>query len=257
MKKSELRRYEFLEKFMIVCGCFVLAVACYISIFIEKFDKSSFFHPEIVVPALNIFCFAICVTLFFKNNFYLQYSILILQSVNTVLIGLELLGLILYSTMLILFLANGQFKRNFKVKLILLGIIWFSICLLSIPQGFHVCIRLFVVSVFLFAVYTNVYFKLKRLLTPFITTPLVTNDKLPPIGESLVLSSFDLTDRQIEMILFYKINNATYGEISEKFNISPSTVKKDMVQIFNTFGVTNLRDFNTVLLQYNVKAQKD
>ena len=59
---------------------------------------------------------------------------------------------------------------------------------------------------------------------------------------------------RINLVLEYIDSKKSYSELSRQFNISLSTVKKDMTEIFEKFDVQNIRDLHILLIQYFVKA---
>lgn len=238
---------------MIFFGAVVLALAGYISIFKETFTTTIIPFPHISVPVINISCFVICASLLIKNNIWLQYTVLLVQSINTMCIGMELLSIFMYSTLILLLFCNKFFMTHHTQKRIALLVIWLLISLCVLPFGFYRFCRTLAISFFEFAIYCNVYYKLERLLLPCVSQPTLENLKLPPKGEVIHLSDFGLTERQIKLVMFYLKNNSSYEELGNEFIISKSTVKKEMVAAFSKFNVTNQKDLHILLMQYIVK----
>lgn len=183
----------------------------------------------------------------------LQYAVLLIQSVNTMCIGMDLLSMFIYSTLILLLFCNTFFRTYRTQKRIVLFVLWFLISLCILPFGFYRFCRTLAISFFEFAVYCNVYYKLERLLLPCVSQPTLENLNLPPKGEVIHLSDFGLTERQIKLVLFYLKNNSSYKELSDEFIISKSTVKREMVAAFSKFNVTNQKDLHILLMQYIVK----
>jgi len=75
--------------------------------------------------------------------------------------------------------------------------------------------------------------------------------KIP--GTELKLSDYDLTERQVNFIYDYINNNLTYNDLTEKYYVSLSTVKKEFADVFKIFGVTKNDELKLLLLQYVVE----
>jgi len=54
------------------------------------------------------------------------------------------------------------------------------------------------------------------------------------------------------MILDNIQNNLSYKQLSEKYFVSVSTVKKDFSEVFQVFEVTKLEELHLLLLRYQV-----
>ena len=56
----------------------------------------------------------------------------------------------------------------------------------------------------------------------------------------------------MDFILDNLHENCSYKDLSEKYFVSLSTVKKDFSELFKIFGVTKLEELHLLLLQYKV-----
>ena len=74
-----------------------------------------------------------------------------------------------------------------------------------------------------------------------------------PAGSSISLSDYNLNERQISFVLENLYNKMSYKEISEKYFVSISTVKKIFAEVFKIFNVSNIEELRILLLQYQVK----
>ena len=247
-------------------GAVVLTIASVMS-----FNHAPSTVPVIPKPEFSIFIINATCALFafllvlFPTNWKLQAAILLIQSISTPLTGYEVLGTFLYAAFIILCFVNGFFKTHFYKKNIAFSLIWIFVL---IGYGFYSfanceCYKRcfysltleIAVSVFFFGFYYYVYKKLESLLVTLVPAKAgkKTNQNLPEAGTTLHLSDFDLTERQIKMIMEYLATQKSYPEMSRQFNTSVSTIKKDMRIIFECFNVSNLKELHILLLQYIVK----
>lgn len=80
-----------------------------------------------------------------------------------------------------------------------------------------------------------------------------SNNSLPNQGEEIFLKDYNLTERQIILLKDFIENKSTYVKLAKKYNISISTVKKDMADIFAKFNVANNNELFILLSQFIVK----
>jgi DNA-binding CsgD family transcriptional regulator len=80
-----------------------------------------------------------------------------------------------------------------------------------------------------------------------------SNNTLPNQGEEIFLKDYNLTERQIILLKDFIENKSTYVKLAEKYNISISTVKKDMADIFTKFNVANNNELFILLSQFIVR----
>ena len=76
-------------------------------------------------------------------------------------------------------------------------------------------------------------------------------EKIP--GTKLKLSDYNLSERQISFTLDFINNNLSYNDLTEKYYVSLSTVKKEFAEVFKIFGVTKNDELKLLLLQYVVE----
>ena len=74
-----------------------------------------------------------------------------------------------------------------------------------------------------------------------------------PAGSTISLSDYNLNERQITFLMEHLHNKMSYKELSEKYFVSLSTVKKIFADIFKIFNVSNIEELRLLLLQYQVK----
>ena len=74
-----------------------------------------------------------------------------------------------------------------------------------------------------------------------------------PAGSTISLSEYGLNERQSNFVIENIHNKLSYKEISEKYFVSISTVKKIFAEVFKIFNVSNIEELRILLLQYQVK----
>lgn len=254
-----MTKLKFIQKLMHISSCLIITFSFLMSVFVSTFQTTLIPYPHIVYPILNGFCVLLSIFLIFSpNHLSLEIIVLFIQSVLTVYYEQEILGTLLYFTIVVFLYVHGYFKSNAKRKLIIIALIWNVIIIALIPHHiFAYCFALvsFTFILFLFAyVFLQVENLLKSLLP--ITKYQLLNPKLPNIGDELNLYNFNLTQRQTDLAFEYFNKSSSYKELAAKFFISESLVKREMSLIFREFGVKNLVEFHSLLLQYKVTAHK-
>ena len=248
-------------------GMLVLIVASVMSYNHTPAHLSIIPKPESTIFAINtLSAFLAFMLVIFPENWMAACLLMFLQSITTTLTGYDTLGTFLYAGFVILLFVNGFFKSMLKTKITVLILIWILVlsgygyyALNNTDFGSRGIYRLALeisVSIFFFGFYYYVYKKLEALLVTLVPAKPVqiSNLNLPVPGSDLHLADFNLSERQIKLVLEYLSSEKSYSELGEQFFISTSTVKKDMTEVFNKFGVSNIKDLHILLLQYIVKA---
>ena len=110
-------------------------------------------------------------------------------------------------------------------------------------------------SVFCFAFYLWIYSNLKAKFSCLFPQNVRDNNTIigKPAGAVISLSDYNLNERQSNFVLENIHNKLSYKEISEKYFVSLSTVKKIFAEVFKIFEVSNIEELRILLLQYQVK----
>lgn len=241
------------HRIMELVAFLVLAAATGISIVLPYDGKTLIPFPETVIPAMNGVCALLCIPLLINPEFSaLEIAILFVQSIMTVLSGYEILGIFLYSALAVLLLLAGFFRRNAGLKVLSMIVLWVCTLACLYPYGIPRMVLAYTVSLFMLSFYAYIYERLKKVLVTLVP-PQDMNANLPAHGSVIHLSDFGLTDRQIMLATEYMNTEMTYRQLAEKHNVSCSTEKHDMAEIFKIFNVTNKEDFRILMLQYIVK----
>ena len=124
-----------------------------------------------------------------------------------------------------------------------------------IPFGIQRFILELVISFFFAGFYAYVYKKMEHTFSIFIPAKnnLEILNKLTERGSKIKLEEFGLSERQIKFVKDYLKNKSSYKELSEKYFISTSTVKKDMNDVFTKFNVKNINELYLLLIQFEVE----
>ena len=236
------------------CGFLILSVAFVISLVLPAEIRTWIPCPKIVVPVVNGLCALACIPLLIKPGIkWIEVSVFFVQSFFTTWTGYETLGMFLYSAMIVMLFCYGFFKKYLHRKVLILILIWI-VCLSGvIPFGYARCALVYTTFLFMLGFYYAVYSQLKGLLASLL--PVQSREakiRLPQIGAVLNIKDYDLTERQQKLLIDFMHNNSTYRELSDKFYISVSTVKKDMAEILKLFGVKTNEELRQLLTPYEI-----
>ncbi|HPX26008.1 MAG TPA: hypothetical protein PLG87_04315 [Treponemataceae bacterium] len=220
-------------------------------------------NPYTIVPYVHIVTYVVnfslmlmCILIIiFPRRKKLIIIPIFAESIFTVLIGYEFLGIILYAFTLIMLFAWDFFIHRFKRKILFAIILWILILLSLIPFGidrffFAVGVSLFNLSIY-FCIYSLLFSKLSHLI-PEIR---ILQDKdvkpIPKPGSLLVFQDYPFTERQIMCIYLVMQGTSSYKSIADRLAISISVIKKEMLEIYHFFGVKNREMLYILLSQYN------
>lgn len=252
-KFSNKKKYE---KLMLLTAFILLFIATIISFKNKNFLPTIIPFRAIIVPIINATSALLCfILLFIKEYYRLQCLILFVQGICTALTGYELLGAFLYSAMFVLLFVNKFFTNKPKKKLIFLVSVWILTNFSLLPISKLRFLIAFVISSFFAAFYAYVFKKLEDILSVFIPAKksIIPSENFPKQGEELILKDFNLSERQITILKDFIENKTTYLDLARKYNISISTVKKEMSEIFTRFNVTNNNELYILLKQFVIK----
>lgn len=246
------------ERFFLIFSFIILMIATILSFVLPAETRSIIPYPTITIPFINSVCTILCFLTIFKMNWHLlQYAILLIESICTILTGYELLGIFLYSAFLIKLFVNGFFVKNLYPKIIILILIWLITILGLIPFGFERVILSYASVCFFCTFYLHIYKKMEDDLIRYIPPVSIESEiKLPSYGKKLYLSDYKLSDRQIKFLMEYIKNGKSYKAMAEIFIVSESIIKTEMSRIQRKFGVKNREDLRVLLLQYEISESR-
>lgn len=159
-----------------------------------------------------------------------------------------LLGSLVFMIAWIIGYTNGFFHSHYIIKVITWITILFCFSFFQTPfklKNFLNSIldsTLVVITLYLSFVLVRAYF-----------TELTSanSQKTHPKFGTLYLQDYDFSERELYCI-YCVMNNRTYNEIANSLYISPSVIKKCMVDIFDAFEVQNKETLMTLLVQYKL-----
>ena len=181
--------------------------------------------------------------------------IFLLESELTILTHYEQLGIFFFYAALILILCKDLVKNKPRNKVFIMFLVHLLTLVLSYPHGINRMIINISYSVFCFAFYFWIYYNLKAKLSCLFPQNVRENNTIigKPAGSTISLSEYGLNERQSNFVIENIHNKLSYKEISEKYFVSISTVKKIFAEVFKIFNVSNIEELRILLLQYQVK----
>jgi DNA-binding CsgD family transcriptional regulator len=246
------------ERVVAVVGLVFLLVASIVSIIMNG-DPNSIIEKvaptHVVIPVVHIVCVILALVFLITQSLYVMISIFIIESELTILTNFEELGIFFFYAAIILILCKDLIKNKPRKKIFILFVIHLITLLLNFFRGVNYMLIDMAYSVFCFAFYLWIYYSLKAKLSCFFPKNVRDNTTIirKPIGSTISLSDYNLNERQISFVLENLHNKMSYKEISEKYYVSISTVKKIFAEVFKIFNVSNIEELRILLLQYQVK----
>ncbi len=245
------------ERVVPVVGFLFLLISAVASFFISG-DKASllekFGDSQIIVRTVHVICTSFCAFLIIRPRPTGIVIIMMIESILTILTNYAQLGIFFYYGCVCLILCKELYPRfkkpilfsSFIIHLISLGLTYTH----GIPK---MCINFFS-SIFYLIFFLWIYSLLKARLSCHLLKNVIQNEKLgdKKKGEELKLSSYNLSERQIQLVLDNIYNNLSFKELSEKYYVSISTVKSEFVGVYKIFGVSKLEELRLLLLQFQV-----
>lgn len=265
--KSNLEKSKIFtsDRIMMIGGFVILSTASFISLTKNINQNTIIPYPSVTVPVMNVSSAVMAFFLIFFPNFTkLCYSVFFIQSINTILTGYEFLGIFLYYGMITLMFCNGEFKTKIREKMTVFLIVLIILIFGIIPYGgYEKFLLSFSEAVFFFGFYFCIYKKLESQLSSIfpayhdLNKITLSSRNLPSTGSELNLLNYGLSERQCKFVLDNLLENSNYSDLSEKYYVSLSTVKKDMCEVFKKFGVDNLESFRLLMMQYKIRKPEN
>ena len=178
-----------------------------------------------------------------------------LESELTILTNYEELGIFFFYAAIILILSKDLFINRTRKRIFALFIVHLITLVLSYTHGIKYMLISIIYSIFFFAFYLWIYYGLKAKLSCLFPQNVRENNAIigKPAGSTISLSDYNLNERQRSFVMDNIYNKLSYKEISEKYFVSISTVKKIFAEVFKIFDVSNIEELRLLLLQYQVK----
>ncbi len=246
------------ERVVAVIGFVFLLVAAIVSLSLNGAQTSvieKIAPTKIVIPTVHFICVALVLVFIINTNIYIMISIFIIESELTILTNYEELGIFFFYASLILILCKDLIKDKPRKKIIWLFVLHLITLMLTYTHGIKYMLVDISYSVFCFAFYLWIYYSLKSKLSCLFPQNVRENNTIigKPAGSTISLSDYNLNERQRNFVIENVHNKLSYKEISEKYFVSISTVKKIFAEVFKIFNVSNIEELRILLLQYQVK----
>ena len=190
----------------------------------------------------------------FKLNLKTQFVYFQLESVVAMLSSYEILGIFLFYASLAFVYMNYYPSKNLKTVTIISGIIHYSSLALTYQRGIENFIVFVFSTVFVLSIFLWIFEFLKAKYSCFTPEILTINSNISSLspGTEIQLSSLGMTERQVNFIYDYIMENLNYKELSEKYHVSLSTVKREFTEVYKIIGVTKLEELHILLIQYKI-----
>ena len=254
MEEDKKSKKLTIERVVCLVAGILIASACVSEYFSSGDIYSIIPNSRIVDMIIHGICASCCFFFVFKPVFPMIIGVCLVESFVTMNITYEQLGVFLFYVSYILLYCKGYLVKNYITKTLILSA-YHIICIACVwthgPVKF--CITLgssAMFCVFYIWVYDILKAKLSCIFPVSVSNNPVIKNKQP--GSKVFLSEYGLTERQINMILDNLQNNLSYKELSEKYYVSISTVKKDFSEVFQVFNVGKLEELHLLLLSYQV-----
>ena len=247
------------ERVVAVVGLLFILIAAITSLFFNG-DPNSIIEKiadtRIVIPVVHFICVFLTIILIIKPNDYLMMAILFIESELTILTNYRELGTFFFYAVVILIFCRDLVSDKSKKKMIFsLFFLHFITLCLTCTHGIKYMFITMGYSAFCLAFYFWIYNILKVKFSCFLPKNVTQNNTIvgKTVGSTISLSDYNLNERQISFVLENLHNKMSYKEISEKYFVSISTVKKIFAEVFKIFNVSNIEELRILLLQYQVK----
>ena len=253
------RNIDYVRRVVYLVGFCFLVIASITGIVLDGDPQSviqKIAPTSVVIPATHIFCATVTLFLCFKPYDPMFVILVMIESVLLVLTDYALLGVFFFYSAIILIVCNGLFPKRQSRIIAYLTIIHCLSLLGTSTRGWQHFLICTGYSAFSFIFYLWIYCILKQRFSCFLPKNVTNNQtiiKKKP-GETISLSDYKLSERQITFILANLHDNLSYKEISEKYYVSISTVKKEFAGVYKIFNVSKLEELRILLLQYQINA---
>ena len=237
---------------------FCFLVIATITSFLNDGDPNSILElicpSKIIIFVTHFLCSCYAFFLIFKPSDIGYVIIMMVESVLTMLTSYEQLGIFFFYASLILIICKdlaGKKMGNIIPALIVIHVLSL---IGTFTHGLKVTFLSIASSAYSFIFYLWIYKYLKAKLSCFWPKTVTQNEVLKDvkIGSILKLSDYELNERQITFVLENLYNNLSYKDLSSKYNVSVSTVKRTFTDICKVFKVNNLEELRFLLLQYQI-----
>lgn len=214
-----------------------------------------FQYLNLIYPIAHFTCFILGIIVLIKKNKHLFFLVFQIESIISLISDFALIGIFLFhASMFILYIDYYDSKKANKIMRLCFLIHVIVLCYNFIINWEKAVIYL-LSTIFSYFVFTYIAELLKSKYSCFIPTTVTLQSKLSNIepGKKIKLSELGLNERQCNFIYDYVINNLSYNDLTEKYFVSLSTVKKEFADSYKILGVNKLEELHILLLQYQIE----
>lgn len=251
------------ERVVSIVAFFFLIIAFVISLY-SNGDPNSLLEliphkpgvrlTRIILPIIHGSAVIWCFYQIFKPSLVGECGIMLIESFLTILTGTEQLGIFLFYGAVCLYqisIASAN-KKNNRVYVFI--IVHFILLSTTITKGWRVFALSMGMSTFYLVFILWIYHLLKVKLSCFLPQTVIASEIIKAKhGEVIHLKDYNLTDRQIGIVIDYIHDKTSYKDLADKYITSLSSIKKDFSIVFQRFNVSNIQEMSFLLMQYQVE----
>jgi len=244
-----------LERVVSIVGLIFIGMALGCSIILNGDPLSIIPHSKFVIVTVHAICTLIAFVSIFKPSVKLHVAIFFTESVLTILTDYEMLGIIFFYTAMGEIVITDLMKGKRSVNFVIIFTLHVINILFSYTHGWDKTLIALFTSIFIFTFYSWLYSVLKAKFSCIIP-PSVSNNKClgnVKAGSKIHLTDYKLSGRQMQLIIDNLHENLSYKDLSDRYNMSISLVKKEFSDIFKVFEVNKIEELHMLLVQYIVE----
>jgi len=242
------------ERVVAITASVFLTVAFIVGLLLHGDPECIIPYTNIIIPCIHALCVVLSFICIFYPKFYLQFLIMQIESILTILTNLPFLGIFLFYGSVFIYMCQQYTVKHICHHLTFYLIAHIIAITLTYTHGWERTILSFFSSAFYASFFVWIYMILKTKFSCFTPSKVAYHSNLSnkKPGDTVKLSDYKLNERQRTFIIENLHNQLSYKALSEKYNVSVSTVKKEFSYIFDVFGVSKQEELHLLLLQYQV-----
>lgn len=208
-----------------------------------------------IYPIVHFICFILGLIVFIKGNKNLFFLVLQIESFISLTSDFALIGIFLFHSSIFIFYIDYYNSKKANKIIRLCFLIHSLVLIYNFIIHWESAVLYLLSTVLTYFIFKYITELLKNKYSCFIPTTVTKLSKLVNLepGSKIKLSDFGLTERQCNFIYDYIIKNLSYNDLSEKYYVSLSTVKKEFADSYKIFGVNKLEELHILLLQYQIE----
>ncbi len=244
-----------LERVVSIVGLLFIGTALWSAIILNGDPDSIIPYSKQVIVTVHTICTLLTIFTIFKPSTKLHVIVFFIESILLILTNYEMLGVMFFYSALAEIKIMDFMKNKRPVNMTIIFVLHIINILFMYTHGWSRTIITLGTSAFMCTFYLWLYSLLKAKFSCIIPTTISENKclKNKKVGSLIHLSDYNLSERQMQLILDNLHNNLSYKELSDKYFMSISLVKKEFAYIFKVFDVSKIEELHMLLLQYLVE----